>query len=82
VVVFANGRFYEERDLARGRADLVERAHVRDADRKTFAFDVVIPFELLRGPEHPEIRVFAISRGVASELDYLEGFAYRKPVRD
>ena len=77
VVIFANGRFYEERDLARARADVAVRAHVRDADQGTLVFDVVIPFEQLRSSEHPEIRVFAISQGVASELDYAEGFAYR-----
>ncbi len=77
VVVFANGRFYEERDLARARANIAVRAHLRDADQKTLVFDVVIPFEILRESQHPELRVFAISQGVASELEYLEGFPYR-----
>ena len=33
--------------------------------------------ERLRQAAQPEIRVFAISQGVASELDYVEGFPYR-----
>ena len=76
-VVFANGRFYEEHDVGRARSETVERAHIRDADGKTLAFDMVIPFEILRASQHPELCVFAISGDVSSELDYLPTFAYR-----
>jgi hypothetical protein len=82
VVIFANGLFHEERHLSRVRANTAARAHLRDADQKTFAFDVVIPFETLRQTEHPELRAFAISRGVASELEPVEGFPYGKSLRN
>ena len=81
-VIFVNGRFYEERELTRARREVVARAHFRDADQKTLWFDAVIPFEQLGGATHPELRVFAISGRVASELEPLPGFAYRGKPRD
>jgi len=78
IVVFANGSFYEERDLARARSETAQRAHV--AEEGTLAFSMVIPFEILRESDALELRVFAISGSVASELEYLPGFAYRGAV--
>jgi len=82
VVVFENGRFYEMRDLGGARASEAVAAHVRDADQKTLVFDLVIPFERLRESPHPELRVFAIGGGVASELDYAPGYPYRGSVSE
>lgn len=78
ILIFLNGVFYHAGLTGLSRPDIAEWLGQPFA---TSGFRYTFPAAPFVGSGTPEVRVFAVSGGLASELRYIEGYPWRPLVR-
>ena len=78
ILIFLNGVFYHAGLTGLSRPDIAEWLGQPFA---TSGFRYTFPAEPFVGSGTPEVRAFALSGGIASELRYIEGYPWRRSVR-
>ena len=78
ILTFLNGAFFHAGPTGISRPDI---AKWLGQPFVSSGFQYRFPAAPFTGPETPEVRVFAVSGGIASELRYIEGYPWRRSVR-
>ena len=79
ILIFLNGTFYHAGLTGISRPGIAE--WLGQPAFATSGFRYIFPAEPFVGSGTPEVRAFALSGGIASELRYIEGYPWRRSVR-
>ncbi len=79
ILIFLNGTFYHAGPTAVSRPEIAE--WLEQPAFATSGFRYTFPAEPFVGSGTPEVRVFAVSGSIASELRYIEGYPWKPSVQ-